>query len=195
MATSDPLTGATIYQQTDVATTGTHLGDVVTDLAPYTVPRFASAAARDTAYASWVTAGGTMANGMLSVTTDSAGGLWVRKSGAWKLELSDGGWLNITPNSPWTVGGNGAVYRVKNSVCWISAHFTRTTAWTGAISLFTLPVGARPTRPMYLHSLRQVAAGGALVGNTTVNTAGLAQYSFDGAANDELFITGSFPID
>lgn len=82
MATTEPLTGATIYQQTDTASTGQHLGDVVTDLAPYTVPRFATTSARDTAFSAFVAAGGTIANGM-TCWCDSPGSYYERQSGAW----------------------------------------------------------------------------------------------------------------
>lgn len=85
MATSDPLTGATIYDQNDQALGGQQLGDVVTDLRPFVHPRFASTAARDTAFASFVAAGGTIANGMECYTSDAGGGTWTRVGGAWVL--------------------------------------------------------------------------------------------------------------
>lgn len=64
MATSDPLTGATIYSQTDAALGGQQLGDIVTDLRSYVLPRFSTTAARDAAYTAWTSAGNTLATGM-----------------------------------------------------------------------------------------------------------------------------------
>lgn len=83
MAAVEPLTGATVYQQTDAALGGQQLGDVVTDLAPFTVPRFATTAARDTAYASYVSGGGTIVDGM-SCWCDSPGSFFDRIGGVWR---------------------------------------------------------------------------------------------------------------
>lgn len=87
MADVEPLTGATIYEQTDAALGGQQIGDVVTDLAPYTVPRFASSAARDTAYAAHVSAGGSLDTGMVCTV---AGALQVYASSGWRTIFTYG---------------------------------------------------------------------------------------------------------
>lgn len=83
---TEPLTGARKPEQTDGPLGGLQISNAVDDLAEYAYPRFATTAARDTAYAAWVAAGGTMADGMVC----SAGGLLYRyKSGAWREQFTD----------------------------------------------------------------------------------------------------------
>lgn len=64
MATTEPLTGNTIYQQTDAPLGGQQAGTVVTQFAPLVTPRFSSVSARDAAFQSWVTAGNAMRDGL-----------------------------------------------------------------------------------------------------------------------------------
>jgi hypothetical protein len=67
LASTEPLTGVTVQDQSDAATGGTQIGNLAKTIAPFTVPRFATTGARDTAYNAYVTAGGTMADGMLCI--------------------------------------------------------------------------------------------------------------------------------
>lgn len=80
MATIEPLTGATVYENSDAALGGQQIGDVVTDLAPFTIPRFATNAERDTKFAAWVAAGNTMTTGL---RCNVAGHDQVYRSGNW----------------------------------------------------------------------------------------------------------------
>lgn len=195
MATTDPLTGSTIYQQTDAATGGTQLGDIVRDLRSFTVPRFSSSATRDTGYASFVSDGGTMADGMVSTTTDTAGGLWLRKSGAWRLELSDTGWSNLSPNSPFVAGAGGARYKVLNRVCYFQMDLLRnTSAWTDPVSVLTFPSGARPAFSQYFFALRQ-GVSAEVAENLTIASTGVMTLGVSGAAGDHVYASGCFPID
>lgn len=60
MATTEPLTGVTVYQQNDIALGGTEIGNVASQLAPFGTPNFATTAARDAAYTAWVRQGNAM---------------------------------------------------------------------------------------------------------------------------------------
>lgn len=62
MATTEPLTGARVPDQSDGPLGGLQITNAITDLAPHTIPSFANATARDAAYAAWVAAGGTMSH-------------------------------------------------------------------------------------------------------------------------------------
>lgn len=64
MVAIEPLTGARVPEQSDGPLGGLQAGNAVKDLADNTIPRFASGSARNTAYAAWVTAGGTMVAGL-----------------------------------------------------------------------------------------------------------------------------------
>lgn len=81
MASIEPLTGATIYDNSDAALGGQQSGDVVTDLAPFTIPYFATNAVRDTKFAAWVAAGNTMRNGL---HCNVAGHDQVYRDGKWR---------------------------------------------------------------------------------------------------------------
>jgi hypothetical protein len=61
---TEPLTGARIPTQTDGPLGGLQIANATTDIAPATVPYFATASARDTAFSAWVAAGHTMRNGL-----------------------------------------------------------------------------------------------------------------------------------
>lgn len=82
MATTDPLTGATIQDQSDAATGGTQIGNAVKNLRSFTIPRFTTTGARDTAYTSFVSGGGVMADGMHCT---AAGVPYRRINGVWRV--------------------------------------------------------------------------------------------------------------
>jgi len=81
MATTEPLTKARLMQDSDAPLAGTGISNLGSDLASFTLPRFASATARDTAYNAWVAAGRTMVDGLRCVV---AGYEMVRLGGAWR---------------------------------------------------------------------------------------------------------------
>jgi hypothetical protein len=85
VASTEPLTGVTVQDQSDAATGGTQIGSLAKGLAPFTVPRFSTTGARDTQYAAYVTAGGTMADGMRCTVNGipyrRIGGTWRQDNG------------------------------------------------------------------------------------------------------------------
>lgn len=89
MATTDPLTGARIGDQNDAPLGGLYESQIVKQLAPYVVPRFANATERNNAFALWVAqdpANNVMTQGLRAYMEDD-GRDWV-----W-----DGGWTWLNP--------------------------------------------------------------------------------------------------
>jgi hypothetical protein len=78
---NEPLTNARIPEQSDGPLGGLQIGYAVKDLAKFTIPRYATSAARDTAFAAWVTQGGVMTSGLYS---DVNGNIEVYRSGTWQ---------------------------------------------------------------------------------------------------------------
>ncbi|MGZ4621445.1 MAG: hypothetical protein ACXVGF_04850 [Blastococcus sp.] len=77
---TNPLTGARYPDNASTTDLGTYYGWAVNDLSPYTIPRFSTTAARDTAYQNWVNAGNSMVDGMECF---ASGTMWLYRSGAW----------------------------------------------------------------------------------------------------------------
>lgn len=61
---TEPLTGARKPEQTDGPLGGLQISNLADDLAPFEIPYFATASARDTAFADWVSAGHAMRDGL-----------------------------------------------------------------------------------------------------------------------------------
>jgi hypothetical protein len=59
-----PLTGSRYPVSTDAPSIAQYFANLALDLDDNTIPRFTTTTARDTAYSSWVTLGGTMAAGL-----------------------------------------------------------------------------------------------------------------------------------
>lgn len=68
---NEPLTGARVPVQGDAALGGLQINNAVSDVAPYTIPHFTNATARDAAFSAWVAAGNTMRKGLLCYQTDT----------------------------------------------------------------------------------------------------------------------------
>lgn len=83
MATTEPLTGVTVQDQSDAATGGAQIGNVAKRIAGFTVPRFTTTSTRDTAYSAFVSGGGTMADGMMCTV---AGTPYRRIGGTWRID-------------------------------------------------------------------------------------------------------------
>ena len=77
---TDPLTAARYPDSTDVPNVAQFIQNAVNDLSDQSVPRFASSAARDSAFTAWVAAGNTMTNGLMAVTS----GQLQMYSGTWQ---------------------------------------------------------------------------------------------------------------
>jgi hypothetical protein len=79
--TNHALTGAYLpTQAADPPAGGTQISQAVNQLSPYTVPRFTSSGARDSAYNAWAAAGNTIVDDMVCVVS---GQIQVRRGGAW----------------------------------------------------------------------------------------------------------------
>lgn len=78
---TDPLTGSRYPASSAAPNVNGDIQNAVMDLADNTIPRFASTSARDTAYANWVTGGGTMANGLVCAVTNM---LYMYDTSAWR---------------------------------------------------------------------------------------------------------------
>lgn len=79
---TDPLTGARYPDSTDAPNVSQFIQEAVNDLSDQVVPRFTTAAARDSAYTAWVAAGNTMTNGLVC----TVGGELQCYRGAWKTQ-------------------------------------------------------------------------------------------------------------
>lgn len=164
MATTEPLTGVTVQDQSDAATGGQQVGNVAKTLARFTVPRFASTAARDTAYSAMVSGGGTMADGMLC---SAAGVPYRRIGGAWRINrprvisrtavlgsssgaILAGGSAETGATTGATLTGGGTFVVYETSTYQVSASFRAGPNSTGA-------------------ALCSVKINGAAVGNVAVS--------------------------
>ncbi|HEU5026600.1 MAG TPA: hypothetical protein VFV01_16915 [Spirillospora sp.] len=86
MATTDPWSGVTVYQQTDQALGGLEIGNVASQLSPLVIPRFPTTAARDAAANNWVSLGNALVDGMEC----AVGAVKYRRvSGAWRQVFTD----------------------------------------------------------------------------------------------------------
>lgn len=110
---------------------------------------------------------------------------------------TDTGWQSITPNAPFvtTAGTNvaGCRYRVRAGICWWTFRLSRTsTNWTAPVPLFTFP-----TPPAVTHHFRftKDATNGVDGGMLTVyGGTGLAEINIDGAAGNDIYASGAFPV-
>jgi len=57
MATTEPLSGVTVYQQTDQALGGQQMGEIVNELGPLLALKYTTTGARDAAFNAWIAAG------------------------------------------------------------------------------------------------------------------------------------------
>lgn len=143
MATTEPLTGVTAQDQSDAALGGTQIGALARNMAGFTVPRFASTAARDTAYSAWVTSGKTMADGLVCI---AAGVPYRRINGQWRIDrprifervasIGSFGTINYPgSNETGALGMTGlsAFTVYETSTVLVQGHF-RITAGTGTIA-------------------------------------------------------------
>lgn len=78
---TEPLTGSRYPASSAAPNVSQDIQNAVLDLADNTVPRFASAATRDSAYTAWVGLGNTMADGLMCTVN---GGLQIRQAGVWR---------------------------------------------------------------------------------------------------------------
>lgn len=138
MPGTEPLTGARIPTQSDGPLGGLQISNGITDLAPNTIPNFATASDRDTAFAAWVAAkaGRTMRAGLYCTV---AGRLQTRVGSAW---VDAGIGVAAQGRVPFTTTG-----KVVN-----------TTALTGVI---TVPAVAVPARVVFTALGRSGFAAGA----------------------------------
>jgi hypothetical protein len=102
----------------------------------------------------------------------------------WATVYSDSGWKDLTVNSPFT---GTAKYRIRNGgVDWYIS-LTRTTAWTGPLTVLTFPAEAIPTAER-LESARIVSTNAA--GVFVVAPSGSGSTNLSGAANNVIEASG-----
>lgn len=82
MASVDPLSGLTVYDQNDAATGGAEIGAVTKGVAPLLHLIFTNTADRDAKVGSWVAAGGALRKGMRCYT-QSEDQEWYYTGAAW----------------------------------------------------------------------------------------------------------------
>lgn len=85
MATVEPLTGATLPEETDAPQGGLQIARAANGIVPMTVPRYPSTGARDQAFAAWVQQGNQMTDWLLCTVTGV--GLQAFLSGKWQTVL------------------------------------------------------------------------------------------------------------
>jgi hypothetical protein len=84
---NEPLTNARMPENSDAPSGGAQITAAVKDLASFTLPRFTTTSARNTAYTQWVTEGGTMVDG-LHCAVDGETQVY-RDGGWWRLAPAD----------------------------------------------------------------------------------------------------------
>jgi hypothetical protein len=140
--TNHALTGAYLpTQAADPPAGGTQISQAVNQLSPYTVPRFTSSGARDSAYNAWAAAGNTIVDDMVCVVS---GQIQVRRSGAW-VGVPGGrvGSASFNSNGPTSIGGteqmfdtvtfpaiSGRRYRLTWDGVWVDNSTQITAAFT-----------------------------------------------------------------
>lgn len=102
--------------------------------------------------------------------------------------FSDTGWVDMTPGvaNGFTVGSDGARYRVVNGICYFQIHISASTAVATAI-VYTLPPTARPA---YTHWFTGQLSS-AFKGEVKVVSSGAIAF---GVANTPFVTSGSFPV-
>jgi hypothetical protein len=100
--------------------------------------------------------------------------------------FSDTGWVNMPSANGYTVGADGARYRVINSVGYFQMHISASTAAANAI-FFTLPATARPTANHWF--VAQLA--NVFKGELKIATTGIISF---GVANTAFVCSGTFPV-
>jgi hypothetical protein len=98
----------------------------------------------------------------------------------------DTGWVNIPGINGYSIGSDGARYRVLNGVCYFQIHIGASTAVAGAI-LITLPTTARPTAVHWF--VGQYAQ--LFKGELKIDAGGIVSF---GTANTPFVAAGSFPV-
>lgn len=78
---TNPLTNARYPDSASAVNLDTYFANIVNDLSPMTAPPFSTAAARDTAFANWVSTGNFMRDGLLCTV---GGILQMYRGGSWR---------------------------------------------------------------------------------------------------------------
>lgn len=81
---NEPLTGARYPVSSDPANIAQYFQNLAFDLGGSAIPRFATTVARNTAYSTWVAAGGVLTDGMVSYITNQDQ-LHVYENGSWRF--------------------------------------------------------------------------------------------------------------
>lgn len=180
MAGTDPITGARYPGSADAPNVNQDLQNLANDLSPLTHPYFTSTASRDTHYSSWVSAGGTMRDGLHCHVQGVGDQTYL--SGSWRTGYSsDTGWVTLNLNSPLSQGTFGSRYRVRNGVCEVMLD----AAYSGTYGVgFTLNNNALPlpSNQFYLAgtyygtvsaAMLYLTTGGFIVNNVNATAGGV----------------------
>ena len=187
---TDPLTGSRYPETTDGSNVAQYFQNLAWDLADNAIPSFATTAARDTAYSTWVAAGNAMRNGLLCHV--SGMGFLQYLGGAWVPLLGVVGYGSATVSSAtFTTEGRitgsqninlslqaGHAYRIKGR-----GRLT-TSSSTGAVvtlsvrcAITNLPTTSAPA----VGTVRRVLTAAAELGSETAEMEGLFTVATSGS--------------
>lgn len=152
MATTDPLTGLTIQDQSDPAQGGFEIGRLLTGLAPYSIPRFATATLRDNAYTA---AGVSLQDGMCCYVggrfLERRSGVWTKIGGPVELLYENGnaggsGVVAVGAGATGVLSVNVPASGVASDTAFVhlSVGVLSTGATTGAIGLIVNGLASAP---------------------------------------------------
>lgn len=132
MATT-PLTGSRYPISSDSANVAQYFANLAIDLDDNCVPRFTTTTARDTAYSSWVTLGGTMADGMQCTV---AGLPYRRINGTWRQDNGPRIIFRSTAPSSTIASGGGNETGVTGGIAALSSFTLYEAATVGVDASF-----------------------------------------------------------
>lgn len=154
---TDPWSGSRYPASNAAPNVSQDIQNAVNDLADGTVPSFATAAARDTAFTNWKNAGNTAFSGMQAFTQNDGR--------YWRYDTASSSWLYAGGNPPpivaatvaagWTAGSVGpGVFKdsagMVNLVGWVTPQTTYNPQDGGTHTCLQLPSGYFPSRSLYV---------------------------------------------
>lgn len=143
---TDPLTGSRYPASSAAPNVAQDIQNAVMDLADNAIPRFATTAARDAAYA---TAGVVLANGQMC-WCDTPGSWYLRSGGVWNPFAYPPVLTTLTTASGWsTPAGHGQqVYQDASGLVHLTGWVQNDSQFipSGTQTILTIPTAFRPAR-------------------------------------------------
>jgi hypothetical protein len=151
LAHTSPLTASRIADLADAPNGPQAFSNMVLDLEDNTVPRFATASARDSAYTAWIGAGNSWSSGLLCFTQNDGR--------YWRYDVASTGWkyaggnpppiAAVTAGSGWsTMSRAPGVYLDSSGLAHLVGGVYPQSGYNpqdgGTHTAFTLPTGYRP---------------------------------------------------